>query len=72
MLYALRGITGKDGGDSSVKWRDLLGIARDKDANLDKTTVRDKNPSLNTTKGTGRSENLLHKPLATEPLPQLR
>ncbi|MGH7171860.1 MAG: HEAT repeat domain-containing protein, partial [Gemmataceae bacterium] len=27
--YALRGITGKDGGDSSAKWGQLLGIARD-------------------------------------------
>jgi hypothetical protein len=27
VLYALRGITGKDGGDSSARWRELLGIA---------------------------------------------
>lgn len=27
VLYALRGLTGKDGGDSSDKWRQLLGIA---------------------------------------------
>ncbi|HTU18312.1 MAG TPA: HEAT repeat domain-containing protein, partial [Gemmataceae bacterium] len=27
VLYALRGLTGKDGGDSSAKWRELLGIA---------------------------------------------
>jgi hypothetical protein len=28
VLYALRGITGKDGGTSSQKWRELLGIAK--------------------------------------------
>jgi hypothetical protein len=25
VLYALRGLTGKDGGDSSAGWRELLG-----------------------------------------------
>jgi hypothetical protein len=45
VVYALRGLTGKDGGDSADKWRDLLGIAKDKDATLDKTT-KDKKPAL--------------------------
>ena len=35
VLYALRGLTAKDAGDSAPKWRDLLGLARDKDADLD-------------------------------------
>ncbi len=26
VLYALRGLTGKDGGDSSARWRELLGL----------------------------------------------
>jgi hypothetical protein len=26
VLYALRGLTGKDGGDSSTRWRELLGL----------------------------------------------
>jgi hypothetical protein len=43
VLYALRGMTGKDGGDSSENWRELLGIARDKDVKVDKTTAG-KNP----------------------------
>jgi HEAT repeat protein len=30
VLYALRGMTGKDAGDSSAKWRDLLGITEAK------------------------------------------
>jgi hypothetical protein len=51
VLYALRGITGKAGGDSSASWRELLGIARDKDFKLDKTT-EGKNPLLGTAKGT--------------------
>jgi hypothetical protein len=37
--YALRGITGKDGGDSSATWRDLLGITKDKNADVEKTTA---------------------------------
>lgn len=48
VLYALRGLTGKDAGDSSAKWRELLGIAREKD-----TMVKDKNPSSGQTKETG-------------------
>lgn len=28
VLYALRGLTGKDGGDKSANWRELLGIAK--------------------------------------------
>lgn len=45
VLYALRGITGKDGGESAPKWRGLLGIAKDMDAGLDKT-VTNKTPPL--------------------------
>jgi hypothetical protein len=30
VLYALRGITGKDAGKSAEKWREVLGIAKDK------------------------------------------
>src|SRR5262249_1450943 len=37
VLYALRGLSGKDGGDSTDKWRELLSLATDKDANLDQT-----------------------------------
>lgn len=48
VLYALRGITGKDAGDSSAKWRELLGIAREKD-----TSVKDKNSSSGKTKEAG-------------------
>ena len=32
VLYALRGLTGKSCGDSADEWRELLGIAKDKDA----------------------------------------
>ncbi|HWG41323.1 MAG TPA: HEAT repeat domain-containing protein [Gemmataceae bacterium] len=32
VLYALRGLTGKDGGDSTAKWRDMLGITTGKPA----------------------------------------
>ena len=28
VLYALRGLTGKDGGETSAQWRELLGIAK--------------------------------------------
>jgi hypothetical protein len=38
VLYALRGITGKDGGDSSDNWRALLGIA--KEDRTDKRSIR--------------------------------
>ncbi len=40
--YALRGLTGKDGGDSSETWRTLLGITKDKDkpADIDKSTKK--------------------------------
>ncbi len=40
--YALRGLTGKDGGDSSETWRALLGITKDKDkpADIDKSTKK--------------------------------
>lgn len=37
--YALRGLTGKDGGDSSATWRNLLGIAKDQNADVEKTTA---------------------------------
>lgn len=39
VLYALRGLTAKDGGVSSAQWRELLGLAKkkEKSANLDKT-----------------------------------
>ena len=42
VLYALRGLTGKDGGDSSAKWGELLGIAvkvpdKNKTDSVDKT-----------------------------------
>lgn len=30
LLYALRGLTGKDGGDSSARWRSLLDLAAEK------------------------------------------
>jgi hypothetical protein len=45
VLYALRGLTGKDAGIESDKWRDLLGIAKDKKTDLD-SAARDKTPPL--------------------------
>jgi hypothetical protein len=38
--YALRGLTGKDGGETSESWRTLLGITKDKPADIDKTTKK--------------------------------
>ena len=42
LRYALRGLSGKDGGDSSETWRTLLGITKDKDkpADIDKSTKK--------------------------------
>ncbi|MGH7169213.1 MAG: HEAT repeat domain-containing protein [Gemmataceae bacterium] len=42
-LYVLRGITGKDAGESAEKWREMLGIAREKEAGSRKTEM-DKAP----------------------------
>jgi hypothetical protein len=41
VLYALRGITGKDMGDSTYKWRQLLDGITDKDPALEKAPVLD-------------------------------
>jgi hypothetical protein len=59
VLYALRGITGKDAGETSAKWRDLLRIAEDKDANFDKTGTTDpkKRPSLEQTETSKTAPN---------------
>lgn len=37
VLYALRGITGRDSGDSSARWRETLGISADKPTGEKKT-----------------------------------
>lgn len=50
VLYALRGLTGKDAGESAEQWREMLGIAKDaKDADQDRTRT-DKRPALDGTR----------------------
>jgi hypothetical protein len=45
VLYALRGLTGKDGGDSSDKWREMLDIAQDKSSKAKDEPLDKPNPS---------------------------
>jgi hypothetical protein len=42
VLYALRGLTGKDGGDSSIHWRELLGLVVEKPKGEKKSPVLEK------------------------------